>query len=108
MTGWDNRIYELRVAQHLDDRWSAWFADLTIDRHCDGTCTLTGTVIDQSQLYGIIARLRDIGATLVSLRALEGGCRNGVDAEADHEPGSLRDQSSVPARGHDALRHGGS
>jgi hypothetical protein len=68
----DHSTYRLRVVGHLDDRWSQWFGELTIDRHDDGTCTLTGPVTDQAQLHGILARLRDIGATLLSLRTLDG------------------------------------
>jgi hypothetical protein len=63
--------YEFRVEGHLDDHWSAWLGDLTITRHHDGTSTLTGPVADQAQLHGVLARLRDIGATLLSLNALK-------------------------------------
>jgi hypothetical protein len=63
--------YQFQVAGHLDERWSTWFGELTIACDDDGTCTLTGAVADQAQLYGIVARLRDIGATLLSLRALD-------------------------------------
>jgi hypothetical protein len=63
--------YEFRVEGHLDDHWSAWLGDLTITRHHDGTSTLTGPVADQVQLHGVLARLRDIGAALLSLNALE-------------------------------------
>jgi hypothetical protein len=63
--------YEFRVEGHLDDHWSAWLGDLTITRHHDGTSTLTGPVAGQAQLHGVLARLRDIGATLLSLNALE-------------------------------------
>ena len=63
--------YEFRVEGHLDDHWSAWLGDLTIARHHDGTSTLTGPIADQAQLHGVLARLRDIGATLLSLNALE-------------------------------------
>ena len=63
--------YEFRVEGHLDDHWSAWLGDLTITRHHDGTSTLTGPVADQAQLHGVLAGLRDIGATLLSLNALE-------------------------------------
>jgi hypothetical protein len=63
--------YEFRVAGHLDDHWPAWFGHLTITCHDDGTCTLTGPVADQAQLHGILAGLRDIGATLLCLHALD-------------------------------------
>jgi hypothetical protein len=63
--------YEFRVEGQLDDHWSAWLGDLTLARHDDGTSTLTVAVADQAQLHGVLARLRDIGVTLLSLRALE-------------------------------------
>lgn len=74
----DDQTYQLRVAGHLDERWSAWFGELTIARDDDGTCTLTGPVADQAQLHGILARLRDIGATLLSLRTLDGADEEGA------------------------------
>jgi len=64
--------YEFRVEGQLDDHWSAWLGDLTLLRHDDGTSTLTAAVADQAQLHGLLARLRDIGVTLLSLRAIEG------------------------------------
>ena len=67
----DGQAYELRVVGHLDDRWSSWFEGLVVTCHDDGTCTLTGPVVDQAQLHGVLARLRDIGAPLMSLRALD-------------------------------------
>jgi hypothetical protein len=70
MTTRDARAYEVRVVGHLDDRWASWFADLTLACYADGTCTLTGEVADQAQLHGILARLRDLGSTLVSVRLL--------------------------------------
>jgi hypothetical protein len=63
--------YEFRVEGHLDDHWSAWLGGLTITRHHDGTSTLVGPVADQAQLHGVLARLRDIGATLLSLNAVD-------------------------------------
>jgi hypothetical protein len=62
--------YEFRLEGHLDDHWSAWLGDLTLAHQADGTSTLTMPVADQAQLHGILARLRDMGATLLALRAL--------------------------------------
>jgi DNA-binding CsgD family transcriptional regulator len=73
MTISSSLTYEFRVKGHLDDHWSASLGDLSIIRHDDGTSTLTGPVADQAQLHGVLARLRDIGATLLSLHALEAG-----------------------------------
>lgn len=65
----DPHQYEFRVVGHLDEHWAAAFEHLSIARHVDGTSTLTGPVADQAQLHGILARLRDMGVTLVSLHA---------------------------------------
>ena len=63
--------YEVRVAGQLDDHWATWLDDLTLVRHDDGTTVLTGPLADQSQLHGLIARVRDLGAPLLSLRAVD-------------------------------------
>jgi hypothetical protein len=63
--------YELRVAGHLDDHWSAWLGDLTLTRHDDGTTTLTGPIADQAQLHGVLAAVRDMGVTLLSVQACD-------------------------------------
>ena len=63
--------YELRVEGHLDDHWSEWLGDLTMRREDDGTSTLTGPVADQAQLHGLLAALRDMGVTLISLHVLD-------------------------------------
>jgi hypothetical protein len=66
-----NPRYEVRVVGHLDSHWSPWLCDLALHHHDDGTSTLTGSVVDQAQLYGVLARLRDIGAQLLSVRLLD-------------------------------------
>jgi hypothetical protein len=71
------RLYEIRVVGRLDDRWSLWFDGLEICGADDGTSTLTGVVADQAQLHGILARLRDVGATLLCCRALTGDGASG-------------------------------
>jgi RimJ/RimL family protein N-acetyltransferase len=59
--------YEVRVASHLDDHWATWLNDLTPVRHKDGTTVLTGPLADQSQLHGLLARIRDLGIPLLAL-----------------------------------------
>ena len=59
--------YAIRVSGHLDDHWSASLTGLSISRTVDGTTTISGPVADQAQLYGVLAVLRDIGATLLDL-----------------------------------------
>jgi hypothetical protein len=61
------RHYYLTVAEHLDDSWSTWFDGLTVTHNTDGSSTLAGPVRDQSALYGLIDRARNLGLTLVAV-----------------------------------------
>jgi hypothetical protein len=61
------RRYELRIDGHLAQHWSTWFGGLVIIHEDDGTTTLRGEVTDQSQLHGLLAKVRDLGATLISV-----------------------------------------
>ncbi len=70
--------YELRIDGHLDQNWSAWFGDLTLTHDADGTTTLRGAVADQAELHGLLAKVRDLGVTLLSVKTL--------DAEAGSAP----------------------
>jgi hypothetical protein len=62
--------YQLRVEGHLDTHWSAHLDDLAVAWEDDGTTTLTGLVQDQSQLHGLLAKIRDLGLTLISVEVL--------------------------------------
>ena len=59
--------YHITVNEHLDHSWSAWFDGLTITHAPDGATTLTGAVRDQSALYGLIDKARDLGLTLIAV-----------------------------------------
>jgi RimJ/RimL family protein N-acetyltransferase len=63
--------YAICVEGHLDDHWSAWLGELDMTRGDDGTTTLTVSIADQSQLHGVLAGLRDIGAVLTELRTTD-------------------------------------
>ena len=62
--------YRVRIRGHLDPAWMDWFAELAIDQKDDGTTELVGPLPDQSALYGLLARLRDLGATLLLVAQL--------------------------------------
>ena len=59
--------YELRIGGHLDAHWSTWFDGFTLTHEDDGTSTLRGVVRDQSELHGLLAKVRDLGTTLISV-----------------------------------------
>jgi hypothetical protein len=63
--------YELRIEGHLDEYWSAWFGGLTLTREDDGTTTLRGAVTDQAELHGLLAKVRDLGTTLISVKSID-------------------------------------
>jgi hypothetical protein len=62
--------YRIRIRGHLDPSWSAWFDSLTITLERAGTTELTGPLADQAALFGLLARLRDLGATLLLVERL--------------------------------------
>jgi hypothetical protein len=61
------RLYEIRIKGHLDDRWSDWFDGLTITLEDNGDTLLTGPVVDQAALHGLLKKVRDSGMPLVSV-----------------------------------------
>ena len=64
--------YEIRVGGVLDDRWADWFGGLQVSS--DGTQTvIAGLLPDQSALHGLLARVRDLGLCLISVRQLDAG-----------------------------------
>jgi hypothetical protein len=63
--------YELRVQGVLDDRWSAWFEGLQLRSDQAGQTTIAGPVTDQAALHGLLAKIRDLGLPLLSVRRLD-------------------------------------
>lgn len=66
--------YQLRVDGHLDHHWSSWFGDLTLTHEDDGTTSLAGVISDQAELHGLLAKIRDLGVTLISLAVVDPPC----------------------------------
>ena len=64
-------LYEIRIKGHLDDRWADRFEGLTLRREDNGDTLLTGPVIDQAALYGLLRKVRDLGLPLLSVRHVE-------------------------------------
>jgi hypothetical protein len=60
-------VYQIRIKGHLDKRWAAWFEGLTITLEEDDNTLLTGQVIDQAALHGLLKRVRDLGLPLISV-----------------------------------------
>lgn len=58
---------EIVVKGHLDSHWSDWLEGMTITHTAEQNTMLCGEVADQSALYGLLSRLRDLGLTLISV-----------------------------------------
>jgi len=63
--------YRLRVRGQLGPQWSCWFEGLDVETVPDGDTTLSGSLPDQAALHGLLARVRDIGLTLISVETLD-------------------------------------
>jgi hypothetical protein len=66
----ETRIYRIVVRGILDTKWSAWFDDFSIRSRGKHETVLLGSVRDQGELHGLLARIRDLNLTLISLEAL--------------------------------------
>jgi hypothetical protein len=66
-------IYQIRIKGHLGHQWTNWFEGLTITLEEDGDTLLTGPVIDQAALHGLLKKVRDLGMPLVSVSPVEPG-----------------------------------
>ena len=67
------RIYEIRLKGHLDVWRAGWFGDLTITLEENGETRLTGPVVDQAALHGLLNKVRDLGIPLLSVIRLQPG-----------------------------------
>ena len=83
-------IYQIRVQGHLGRQWADRFEELSIILEEDGTTLLTGPVVDQAALHGILRKIRDLGVPLLSVNS---------DRDASEESSEIKkgsDKSSHP------------
>ena len=64
-------IYQIRIKGQLDSQWTDWFGGMSITLEDDGDTLLTGPVVDQAALHGLLKRVRDLGIPLLSVSPLE-------------------------------------
>ena len=75
--------YQITVKGYLDASWSAWFDGLTITHDAAGNTRLTGAIRDQTALYGLLDKARDLALTLVAVEELAPDVHNGPDPPLD-------------------------
>jgi hypothetical protein len=66
-------VYQIRIKGHLGNEWADWFGGLAITALDNGETLLTGPVVDQAALYGLLRKVRDIGMPLLSVNRITPG-----------------------------------
>ena len=67
----ESGTYQIRLAGHLDERWAAWFDGLRLTHETDGTTVLSGQIVDQAALHGLLHKVRDLALPLISVAQIE-------------------------------------
>ncbi|MGI8484653.1 MAG: hypothetical protein ACR2OU_10365 [Thermomicrobiales bacterium] len=73
-------IYQIRIKGHLGYQWTDWFGGLSITLEDNGDTLVTGPVVDQAALHGVLRKVRDLGLPLLSIMRVEPIQANGPDA----------------------------
>jgi hypothetical protein len=79
--GIDFRFGQIRIKGHLGTRWTDWFGDLIITLEDNGDTLLTGPVVDQAVLHGLLRKLHDLGMPLLSVNRLKPGQAEASDVK---------------------------
>ncbi len=64
-------VYQIRLKGHLGGQWTAWFEGLIITLQANGDTLLTGPVVDQAALHGVLKKVRDLGMPLIAVLHIE-------------------------------------
>jgi hypothetical protein len=80
-------VYQIKIKGQLNSQWTDWFEGLTITLEENGDTVLTGPVVDQAALHGLLKKVRDLGMPLVSVNPVETGQ---TDASDGNPPGPFQ------------------
>jgi len=78
--------YHIRVQGHLSPQWSDWFEGFTITNSVDGEAVLSGMILDQAALFGLLSKISNLGLPLLSVNRVE-------NEEASHGTSDVEDSS---------------
>ena len=76
-------VYEIKLKGHLDHQWQDWFGGLAITLQRNGDTLLTGPVVDQAALHGLLRKVRDLGMPLLSITSRD------YQSSGDHHKGEI-------------------
>lgn len=66
-------VYEIRIKGHLGRKWQGWFGGMSITLEDNGDTLITGPVVDQAALHGLVKKVRDLGLPLISVNRVDPG-----------------------------------
>jgi hypothetical protein len=75
-------VYQIKIEGHLGNQWTDWFEGLSITLEGDGDTVITGPVIDQAALHGLLKKVRDLGMPLLSVNRLEPGQEHATETKS--------------------------
>jgi hypothetical protein len=84
MEGAKVSFYKIRVKGHLDERWSDWFDGLEITNLENGETMLSGDIVDQAALHGVLAKVRDLNLPLISVTSVSPDQEDPILWPAEH------------------------
>jgi hypothetical protein len=79
-------VYQIRLKEQLDQHWSSWFGGLTIATEANGETLLTGDVVDQAALHGLLSKVRDLQLTLIAIYPIEADSPSEREAKEKYPP----------------------
>jgi hypothetical protein len=88
-------VYQIRLECHLSPDWTDWFEGLTITLEENGLTLLTGPVVDQAALHGLLKKVRDLGMPLVSAHRLEPDQRDVAEVKSRNSSVPLEKERST-------------
>ena len=77
-------VYQIRIKGHLGRAWTDWFEGLTLTLEDNGETLLTGAVVDQAALHGLLRKVRDLGMPLLSVVCVKPGQAEASDVNTTH------------------------
>ena len=77
-------VYQIKIKGHLGRQWTDWFGGLAITLEDNGETLLTGPVVDQAALYGLLRKVRDVGMPLLSVVCVKPGQAEASDVNETH------------------------
>jgi hypothetical protein len=77
------QVYQIRIKGHLGREWTDWFEGLTLTTLDNNETLLTGAVVDQAALYGVLKKVRDLGIPLLSVACVKPGQGGPFDVNSE-------------------------